>query len=82
MEGVAEVEFLQRTVALLMNLSSLVRKEFNLYLAESDICKRIIQQITRSYNISKHMDQSYQEATGWLRALTLRLLKNVLKSLD
>lgn len=73
---------MQRTVVLLMNLSSLIRKDFNLYLAESDICRRIIQQTTRSYNISKHKDESYKEATSWLRALTLRLLKNVIKSLD
>ncbi len=72
-----EVEFLQRIVVLLMNLSSLCKKEFSLYLAESDIGQSLLRQVTRTQNIAKHQPLEYQSAISELRALVLRLLKNI-----
>lgn len=39
-----------------MNLSSLIREDFNLYLAESDVSKNINQKIAETVNIAKHKD--------------------------
>lgn len=82
LQEVEEVEFLQLGVALLMNLASVGTKDFNLYLAESDVCGCIIKQTARTHNQAKHMDANYLAATHLLRDFTLRLLKNVINPLS
>ncbi len=65
-----------------MNLSSLFKKDFNIYIAESDMIKTILHQLSRANNLAKSSEHSfYVKKTNFLRKNSIRLIKNVVMGL-
>ena len=70
-------------MTLLMNLSSLMGEDFNLFLAESDISQNILQLISNCHNWARQREPPvYLEALHELRLATIRLFKNIVKALQ
>jgi hypothetical protein len=78
-----EVYLLQRIIVLLMNLSSLLRREFNLFLAEADIARSIVHKLAATHNFSEYgRCAEYTHEIDEARLLTIRLFKNIVKGIQ
>jgi hypothetical protein len=79
-ETVEMIEYLNQIVNLLVNLSSLLNKDFNNFIAESDLSRIMNVKVALTINIlNKGADKVYESAVYDLRHSLLRLYKNVIQ---
>lgn len=80
-----QLQFFKETICLLMNLSSMLDSDFNMYLAQSDICltaNRQIAKTTNYLNSVQNIQDQYRDTIQQTRDMTLRFFANVLSQLD
>lgn len=78
MDQLSNICYFESIIVLLINLSSLLREDFNLYLVESDMAMRINHQIAKTTAVCKQTNNEVYLITVYtIREQILRLYKNI-----